>query len=306
MPGRLLSAFVVIAALCLPRTLFAQFTDARTYTQSPVGLNQLELDYSHAHSNASIDTPFVIAGANFELNQVTASYTHDFGVLGHLAWVELAVPFARLSGAIAGTNISGSTTGTGDISLEFAGLLKGGRAFSAAELESYQATTVVGLSLTITAPTGQYDADKLLNLGSNRWSFKPEIAVSYPFGRDEKWELDGYLNVYFFTDNTAYKGVEILRQEALPGIEVHLSYSFTSSLWASLDTRYCARGVTWVDDANQDDAQESFTLGSELYWSPDSHSSLGLVFAKAVLHTNAPAYTGVTLKYVYSWVHDSK
>jgi len=166
--------------------LCAQFTDPRTYTQAPVGLNQLELDYAHAHSNSSIDTTLVVAGAGFILNEATVAYTHDFALLGHLAWVKTMFPFAHLNGSIAG-DFSSSATGSGDLSIEFATLLQGGQALSMTEFAAYTPNTTMGVSLTITAPTGEYNADKLLNLGSNRWSFKPEFAVAYPFGTEPKW-----------------------------------------------------------------------------------------------------------------------
>jgi Putative MetA-pathway of phenol degradation len=301
MTGRLFSVLVAITACCSPRTLHAQFTDPRTYTLSPVGMNELELDYAYAQTNASLDTPVVVAGAHVELDEGIVSYTHRFGVLGHLAWVEATVPFASLRGSIAGTDISGSTSGAGDSSLELAVLLKGGQALSAAEFAKYQPATTLGVSLTVTAPTGRYDADRLLNLGSNRWSFKPEFALSQPFGPEQRWELDAYINAYFFTGNTEYRGVEILRQEPLPGIEGHISYSLTSSLWASLDLRYSYRGDTVVDGLDQNNAQENLTIGAEANWSPNSRNSLELVFAKAIVHSNSPAYSGVELKYVYSW-----
>jgi hypothetical protein len=231
---RSLVSFAAITALCFPRTLWAQFTDPRTYTVAAVGVNQLEVDYAHAQANAAIDTSLVIGGAHLELNQATVAYTRTFGVLDHFAWVKAIVPFARLSGSVAGTTVSGSTSGAGDVSIQLVTLLKGGRALSAAEFAKYQPATTCGASLTVSAPTGEYNPDKLLNLGSDRWSFKPEIGVAHPFGQERTWEVDAYVNAYFFTDNTAYRGVEILRQEPLPGLEAHLSHDFSPSFWASL------------------------------------------------------------------------
>jgi len=298
---RLVFVCLTLAVLRFPDQLYAQFTDPRTYENTAVGVNQLELAYAYAHSNTSIDTSLIVAGAEFNLNGGTIDYTRYFSFVHRLAWVEASVPLAGLDGSVTGTNIHGSTTGTGDSSYELATLLKGGPALSVAQFASYKPTTTVGVSLTITAPTGLYNADKLLNLGSNRWSFKPEIAVSYPFGTKQKWEFDAYANAYFYTDNTSYHGVEILRQQALPGLEGHISYSFTSSLWASLDTRYSFRGDTFVNGMNQNNAQQNFTLGSEVNVSLNPQNSLVFEFAKALLHQNGPAYTGLAVKYIYSW-----
>jgi len=117
-----------------------------------------------------------------------------------------------------------STTGGGDSSYELAMLLKGGPALSVAQFKNYRPTTTFGVSLTITAPTGLYSPNKILNLGSERWSFKPEIAVSHPFGPEQKWAFEAYANSYFYTDNTSYHGREILGQQPLPGLEGHISY----------------------------------------------------------------------------------
>src|SRR5271170_4646770 len=189
-----------------PHTVRAQFTYPRTYENSPVGVNQFELGYAYAHSDASIDTSIIVAGAKLNLNQGFIDYTRYFSLFHRMAWVEPTLPIAGLSGAISGTNISASTTGTGDSSYQIATLLKGGPALTPDQFANYKPAATIGVSLTFTAPTGLYDGNKLLNLGSDRWSFKPEVAFSQPFGAGQKWEVDLYGNAYFLTDNTPYHG----------------------------------------------------------------------------------------------------
>ena len=157
------------------------------------------------------------------------------------------------------------------------------------------------MSLTISAPTGQYNSNNLLNLGSERWSFKPEIAVSYPFGSEQKGQCDVYAHAYLITDNTSYKGREILRQEPLPGMEGHVSYFFVHNAWVSIDTLYSFSGATVIDGVHQNDAQKNFTLGSEVNVSLNPRNSLVFQFAKALVHQNGPALTGFAVKYSYSW-----
>ena len=147
------AAVAAIATLCFPGVVCAQFTDPRTYTPGSVGANDLEFDYTYARANASIDTSLVVGSGTLELNKGDVSYTHNFGLLGHFAWVNATVPYASLRGSAAESNISGSSTGPGDSSLEIAGLLKGGEALSAAELAMRERTTSVGVSLTVTVPT---------------------------------------------------------------------------------------------------------------------------------------------------------
>jgi hypothetical protein len=298
---RLLFVCLALAILHAPDQAHAQFTDAHTYDNTPVGTNQLELGYGYVRANASIDTSLVVTGAKFNLNQGIIDYTRYFGLLHRVTWLEAGVPVAGLGGSIAGTNIHGSTTGTGDSSYLAAILLKGGPALSVEQFENYKPTTTLGMSLTITAPTGLYRPDKVLNLGSDRWSFKPEIALSHPFGPEQKWQLDAYANAYFYTDNTSYHGRQILRQQPLPGLEGHLSYSFTDRLWASVDTRYAFRGTTLVNGVDQANPQQNFILGTEMNVSLNSRNSLLFEFAKALVHQNGPALVGFAVKYDFLW-----
>src|SRR5262245_22417634 len=292
---------LVLAILHIPDRACGQFNDPRTYENTPVGTNQLELGYTYVHANALLDTSLVVAGAKLNANQGIIDYTRYFGLLHRLSWVEVGVPVAGLSGSVSGTNIQGSTTGAGDSSYAFAMLLKGGQALTVDQFERYEPTTTLGLSLTMTAPTGSYRSNRILNLGSDRWSFKPELAWSHPFGRQQKWELDAYANVSFFTNNSSYHGREILRQDPLPGIEVHLSYSFTDNIWASVDTRYSFRGTTTVDGVRQDNAQQNLILGTEMNISFNERNTLIFEFAKAFVHNNGPSVVGFSVKYDYTW-----
>ena len=100
-----LLACFALAFFYAPGKASAQFNDARAYDNTPVGLSQLELNYTYLRSNASLDPSLAIAGANLNLNQGTIGFTHYFGVFDRLAWVEAVVPLAGLDGSIAGTNV---------------------------------------------------------------------------------------------------------------------------------------------------------------------------------------------------------
>lgn len=292
---------LALAVLHQPDQACAQFTDPRTYENAPVGTNQIELGYAYARANTSIDTSLVVAGAQLDLHEGTLGYTRYFGWLHRVMWVEAAIPFARLGGSIGGTNIHGSTGGAGDSSYAVSMLLKGGPALSEAQFEGYTPRTTLGVSVAVTAPTGSYDPARILNLGADRWSFKPEIALSHPFGPGHKWAFDVYGNVYWYTDNTSYRGREVLRQEPLVGLEAHISYSFSDRIWTSLDTRYSGRAATLIDGVNQNNPQQNFVLGSETNISLTPRSSLVVAFGKALVHRNGPAVTGVAVKYDYTW-----
>ena len=298
---RLLYPCLALAVLGGPYQAFGQFTDPHNYDNTPVGTNQIELAYAYARSDVSIDTGLVIAGAKLSLNKGTVQYSHYFRLANHVMWVDASVPIAGLDGSVTRTNIRGSINGAGDSSYQLSALLKGARALTVAEFDDYKPATIVGVSLGVTAPTGQYHPNKLLNLGSDRWSFKPEIALSHPFGSEQKWMLDAYTNCEFYTGDASYRGHEVLRQQPLPGFEGHISRSPTERLWISFDTRYSFRGTTSIDGLDQNDGQQNFTIGSEANLALNSQHALVFEFAKVLVHHNGPAYTGFAVKYDFVW-----
>ena len=264
-------------------------------------MNQVEVTYDYVRADESIDRSIVIEGAHLNLNQWTISYMRYFNLFGRMAWVSPSIPLAVLNGTVTGTNVNGSIAGAGDSSYEFAWLLKGGPALSPEEFEKYKPATVIGVSLNVTAPTGLYRADKILNLGSDRWSFRPEIGLSHPFGPEQKWAVDAYANTYIYTDNTSYRGKEILRQGPLPAFEGHLSYAFRENVVGSFDARYSFRGDTSIDGVGQSDSQKNFVVGTEWIVSLNNKNQFTVIFEKAAVHVNGPAATGIALRYDYYW-----
>ena len=89
-------------------------------------------------------------------------------------------------------------SGLADSVYRFSVNLKGGPAMTPQEFSKWKQKLLLGASLKVIAPTGQYDPTKLINWGSNRWSFKPEFGYSQRWG---KWVLDGYAGAWFFTTN---------------------------------------------------------------------------------------------------------
>jgi hypothetical protein len=264
-------------------------------------VNQFELGYAYVHANASLDPAIIIGNASLNLNQGLIDYTRYFGLLHRTAWISPAVPIANLSGAVSGTQISGSVAGAGDSSYQAAILLMGGPALNPAEFEKYHPVTSVGVSLTMTAPTGLYRPGKVLNLGSNRWAFKPELGVSHPFGPQQKWVFDAYANSYFYTVSSSQGGTNRLQQRPLPGLEAHISYSLLDDLVGSVDTRYSFLGDQTVNGRDQSNTQQNFLLGSEWALSLNAKNVLTLELAKALVHQNGPTIAGLSVRYDYYW-----
>ena len=119
------------------------------------------------------------------------------------------------------------------------------------EFVKWKQKILLGVSLKVAAPTGQYDPTKLINWGANRWGFKPEFGYSQRWGN---WILDGYFGAWFFTTNPDfwsrnfyYAGTRSQSQNPIGSFEGHLSHSFKPRLWASLDGNFWFGGKTTLN-----------------------------------------------------------
>ena len=91
------------------------------------------------------------------------------------------------------------------------------------------------------APTGQYDPQRLVNISSNRWAFRPEIGPSQPFG---SWFAETSAGVWLFTDNNNFFGGHVRSQAPIEEIQIHGGYTFRPGLWLAADATYYTSGET--------------------------------------------------------------
>ncbi len=131
------------------------------------------------------------------------------------------------------------------------------------EFAKWQQKVLLGASVRVVAPTGQYDSNRLVNWSLNRWAFKPEFGYSQRFGH---WVLDGYAGIWLYTRNPqAYSGTGPVPQTMKPigSFEGHLSYDLGKlGTWVSLDGNYWCGGVTTLNGIeNSDTRQSSSRLG---------------------------------------------
>ena len=169
-----------------------------------------------------------------------------FGVWGRSAKLDVVLPYAWVSGTaeVAGQRRERDVSGFGDPRIRVSGLLYGGPALSLEDFADYKPDFIVGASLAVTLPLGQYDSDKLVNTGTNRWSVKPELGVSKTFG---PVTLELAPSVTFYTDNHDFLGAKTLEKSPLYAVQGHVIYHTRFGLWVAVDATYYRGGRATVD-----------------------------------------------------------
>ena len=151
----------------------AQDAEPRAYSNTPIGLNFLISGYIHAEGKMAFDPDTAIADAKFHSNTGVVAYVRSFDVGGQSAKFDMILPASSVAaqGLLNGQPREREMSGLGDPRFRVSVNLLGAPALSAEDFASYRQDLIVGVSLQVSAPLGQYDDTKLLNLGGNRWSF---------------------------------------------------------------------------------------------------------------------------------------
>lgn len=224
--------------------LRAQDLSPRAYVITPRGSNALNLAYSYNDGELLFDGTVPVTDSTGKLSAPSLAYYRSFSLLGRSANVLAAVPYGygTFEGKVFEEQRSIHRSGLFDAQVRVSVNLVGGPAMSIPEMRKWRQKTLLGASLKVVPPTGQYDPTKLINLGSNRWSFKPELGLSRSLGH---FLLDAYTSVWLFTKNPEFfsrnafvPGTQSQTQDPIGAVEAHLSYDVRPRFWVSLDGNF--------------------------------------------------------------------
>jgi hypothetical protein len=257
-----LSAFTAATLALMPGIGFAD--NARDWQNTPKDLNLVFGYYNRIDTNTPIDTTLPITGLSLNADLYLFRYARSFDIDGRNTAIQFIQPYADVSASFDNAQFFSGTKhngGMGDTQVVFAHNIFGGPALSAEEFASWKPETFLTGALWVTMPTGDYDKDRIINIGSNRWVFKPELAFGTPIG--PTWlEINTYVSL--FGANKDYHGDSKLDQKPLYAIEGHYSYTINRALWVSLDATYNRGGESKIDGDWQDNKQENGLLGASL------------------------------------------
>lgn len=260
---RLSIGLLAVAALAGGGAARAQSLEPRAYSPAPTGLNFLIVGVAHTEGGVAFDASVPLTDAELSTTGPIFAYARTFDLWGRSAKVDVIQPFVRLSGSALfnGQPVSREVTGAADPLARLSVILHGAPAMTPAEFRSYQPGLIVGASVQVSAPLGQYDETRLVNIGTNRWSVKPGVGISQTWGR---WTLELEGAVTFYTANSSFFGGGERSQAPLWSAQSHVVYSFRPGLWASFDATYFTGGRTTFNGAVANDLQRNWRLGATL------------------------------------------
>jgi hypothetical protein len=253
---RLAAALVLGGASLAP----GQELEPRAYSPSPTGANFVLLVYAHTSGEVVFDPSLPFEDVKASVHAGTLLYGRTFGLLGRSASVGLGVPYVwgDMEGQVGEEFRAITRSGLADVRLRLTANLLGGPALDRAEFAKRRPATTLGTSLVVAAPTGQYDPAKLVNIGANRWAFKPEVGVVHPLG---KVVVEGSVGAWLFTTNDDFYGGQTREQDPLLSLQAHASYTFKPRMWLAANATYYTGGRTTLDGRVNADLQKNSRLG---------------------------------------------
>jgi hypothetical protein len=300
--------FVVALLLSLASgaaRLSAQDLAPRAYVITAVHSNAVTLTWSFYDGGVNFNGTIPVTNATGTYYVSIFSYYHSLNFFSRSANFTASLPYGvgTFQGDVSDQSRSVYRSGLLDSSFRFSVNLIGGPAMQPMEFAKWKQKRLLGLSLKVLAPTGQYSGAKLINWGSNRWAFKPELGYSERWGH---WVLDGYAGAWFYTTNSAsFDGPVTKPQNEAPigALEGHLSYDVRPRLWVSLDANFWWGGITSLSGIqNLATKQTGSRVGSTASFPISKHQSIKVSYSNGTYIIFGGNYQNVSVAWQDSWL----
>jgi hypothetical protein len=242
----MIGRFVLVAAAA--GSLRAQELEPRALQNGPVGTSFLVLATGYSRGNLLFEPAQPIEDARADVWSVVAGALRIINVGGLSSKVSFAVPFVTgtWAGVLSGIDTSTSRSGIADPRVQVAINFVGSPALTRSEMRTYRQSTVVGMQLMVSLPLGQYYPERLINLGTNRWSFQSRLGLSQSVG--SRWVFEGYAGATVFTTNHDFYGGQTLEQDPFYEVQAHAIYGIRGpGLWAAVSAGHAWHGRSTVN-----------------------------------------------------------
>ena len=267
----------------------------------PIGGNIAIASYGYSFGDILIDKSLPIEGLNSKLNILGVGYFRSFKLLNRLAKFDVVLPYAfgSFSGLLVGQPESVTREGFGDPLVRLSMILLGADPVKPAEyFKQEQKKFKLGLAMRFQVPIGQYDPEKLLNLGANRWALRTALAGSYT--PKEKLVLEAHLTSWFFSKNDNFFGGNTTKQEPLYGVQFHATYIFKPGIWLAASLGGVWGGVTAVNGVDQP-ALNNSRIGIAFAYRLKKGNSLKFAYTNGFITTFGGDYDTFLLAYQFLW-----
>jgi outer membrane putative beta-barrel porin/alpha-amylase len=295
----LMPILAITLSLAVHNRSAAQELEPGSYQNAPTGVNVAAASVLISRGNVLTDASLPVEGARAEVEVLGLAYVRTLGVLGRAAKFDAQIPvtWADFSGIVAGEQRTRIARGLADPRFRLSVNLIGSPALTIPEFMKYRQRAILGVSLQVVPPLGQYDDDRYINLGSNRWSFRPETGVSWGHGR---LILEGAAGVWLFAHNGNYVG-RTQEQSALYFAKANAIVTFRRGIWGALSYGRATGGRTRVDGAETNSLQTNDRLGTTWLIPINRSTAMRIVYTSGLSTRFGADFDSFAVGAQYTW-----
>ena len=295
---------VLLILVLAPARAAAQELEPGAYWPLPVGLNIVTAVNSVNWGDLNFDPSLPVEAASARINTTAVAFTRALSIAGRSANAGIQIPVVggHVEGLYLGQHTEVGRFGFGDPRFRLAVNLYGAPAMAPKDVPGYRMRTIVGVSVSVAAPLGQYDETKVINLGTNRWSIKSEVGFARAMG---PWVVELMGGVWIFTDNHDFLGGRTREQDRIASSQVHVTYRFTRfrrSMWLAGDANFYKGGQTTIDGTRNLDFQRNSRVGVTFSSVITRRQSIRASLSQGAYTTIGADFTAVAVGYNYAWV----
>jgi len=292
--------WALLAMLLMATPLSAQEIEPRAYANSPLGVNFLILGMTYSSGDLIFDPAVPITDAKLRTPASLLGYAYSFGLWGKNAKIDVVASYAWLSGTakFQGEPVDREVDGFADPRVRLAVNFVGAPALPLKDFAAWEQDLIVGASLQVSVPVGQYDATRAVNLGTNRWAYKLETGLSKSVG---PWSLEAAVAMTLYGDNDEFFGDTVREQDPLYALQAHGIRFFRGGIWLALDLTYYTGARTTVDGVAGDDLQSNWRGGATLALPLNRRNSLKLYASSGVAARTGNKYDLYGVGWQYRW-----
>ena len=232
---------------------------ARFYWKSLSGASAVPLIYESFSGNTNPFDPAhnVMPDSKIDVTMAMAGYAFAFPLFDRAAMGSVIVPMGHISGEalLAGKSASQTARGYGDPMLEFDINVLGPSAQSdLPDAMRYEPGFSVDFLADLYLPVGEYDNDRSINIGQNRWYGRIGAPIVWQIGEwvpGRRTTLEFLPAVWLYGDNDDYVG-QTMKTDPMFQLDAHLTRDFMERLWGSLDGCWYEHGKSTINGVEGD------------------------------------------------------
>ena len=304
------------ASMAFYGTAQAQDDGARAYWKALEGTNVVSFQY--LRFNADTDTAIydpthgIYPDSETNANFFLLSYGRHIDFFGRSATAGAAIYGGDIDTEFKGdpfdptstTRFRQTNNGFGDPSVQLTVNLYGAPTMeNFYDVMNYEPKFTVDLGGMLAFPIGEYDENKAVNIGLNRWSGRLSLPMVGYFGSYAplyRTSLEVTPSVYFFSKNDDFLGQD-LENDPLFQLEIHLTHDITRSLVGSIDFMFRKGMESEIDGNKTGDDLDIKTLGFSLDYALNDNFGIRVSYHSNFIDDDDLSADMMRIQFHYGW-----